>query len=203
MTPALTYDDVWNMYWPEDEFPRLVRKLGGKERWKSCPVSFLEMKLAGVDPYAIVRIAGLYKGDARYQCARLLWKADCAARSLHIFQKTYPSESGPAEAIKAARAFARGAIGESTFRAAQTAAHATARRLSWNTAAWFAAMVATCSEPLVYAVIATGKTVAGVIQYQDNAVMAREAHWQVERLIARMSDNEPEDWPLDWPGEVA
>lgn len=203
MTPALTYDDVKNMYWPEDEFDRIVRKLGGKRRWKSNPVGFSDMALAGVHPYDISRIAECYKGDAGYRCRQLLWRADCAAHSLHIFLKAFPSEKSPVEAIKAARAFARGTIGPDAFRVAQNAAYTTRNCIPQDTAAWHAATASTCSESSIYAVIATGNTVAGVVQYCDNAVFSKEARWQVDRLIARMSENEPEDWPLDWQGEAA
>jgi len=198
MTVTLTYDDVRNMHWPEDEFPRLVRKLGGKKRWKSRPVSFLEMSRAGICPHDITRIAVLYIGNAEYRRRQLLWQADCAAHSLHFFLNALPAENAPVEAIKAARAFARGAIDRDAFHAAQNAVYTTSSHMPWNTAAWYAAHAAACAGMPVNAVIATGNTVAGVIQFQDQNIMKQEAYWQVERLIARMSESEPEDWPLDW-----
>ena len=59
--------------------------------------------------------------DDGYKILRL-WAADCAEHVLPIYEKKYPNDKRPADAIKAARQFARGEITE----AASDAASATA-----------------------------------------------------------------------------
>ena len=104
---------------------------------------------------AMARDAGFSQSDIIWVLSRLarqdkdvdrrlrLWMADCAARVLHIYEKTGSSIS-PRDAITAARQYARGEI----------------------------------------------KAAAGA------AARAAEEAWQLERLIFRMSDDEPDDWPL-------
>ena len=52
--------------------------------------------------------------------------ADCAEHVLHIFERDYPNDKRPREAIEAARAFARGEIDAAAWAAAWSAADAAA-----------------------------------------------------------------------------
>ena len=56
-----------------------------------------------------------------------LFAADCAEHVQHIWLKHYPNDSRPADAIKAARAFARGGLSAAALAAAWAAARAAAR----------------------------------------------------------------------------
>ena len=81
-----------------------------------------------------------------------LFAADCAEHVLHIFLKERPTDSRPADAIKAIRAFARSQITDAArdaasaaaWNAASAAARAAARDAAWNArdAAWAAAWAA-------------------------------------------------------------
>jgi len=88
-----------------------------------------------------------------------LWAADCAEHVLHIFLKERPTDTRPADAIKAARQFARGEITGAAWaaRAAEAAGAARAARAAW--AAWAA-----------------------------GAARAAEEKWQTDRLITYLND---------------
>ena len=98
-----------------------------------------------------------------------LWLTDCAARVLHIYEKTEASDA-PRNAIIAARQYARVAARDAgaAAGAAARAAGAAAGAAAWD-AAWVAARV---------------------------AARAAEEAWQFDRLIAWFSDDEPQVWPL-------
>ena len=55
------------------------------------------------------------------------WAADCAERVLPCFEKEYPEDDRPRQAIDAARAWALGEIKVGEARAAALASHAAAR----------------------------------------------------------------------------
>ena len=138
-----------------------------------------------------------------------LWLTDCAARVLHIYEKTEASDA-PRNAIIAARQYARGEIdrdaraaprdaARAAARDAGAAAGAAARDAAWvaaraaardaardagaaaGTAAWDAAWVAAWDAAWVAARV---------------AARAAEEAWQFDRLIAWFSDDEPQVWPL-------
>ena len=58
------------------------------------------------------------------------WTADCAERSLALFEVEAPSDPRPREAIEAARTFARGGQRNAQLRSAASAAYAAAREVS-------------------------------------------------------------------------
>jgi hypothetical protein len=91
-----------------------------------------------------------------------LFAADCAEHVLPIFLKVRPNDYRPAEAIEAARAYARGEIGA----AAWDAARAAARAAAWD-AAWAAARDAAGDAARAAA---------------WDAAWAAERQWQSERL---------------------
>jgi len=168
---------------------------------------------------AMARDAGFSQSDIIWVLSRLarqdkdvdrrlrLWMADCAARVLHIYEKTGSSIS-PRDAITAARQYARGEIkaaaGAAARAAAGAAAGAAARAAAWDAAgaaagaaaraaAWDAAGAAAWDAARA-AARAAAWDAAGAAA--GAAARAAEEAWQLERLIFRMSDDEPDDWPL-------
>jgi len=70
-----------------------------------------------------------------------LWAADCAERSLHIFEESYPDRR-PRKAIGLARAWARGDIPVSAARGGSSAANTAARTAEQGSPAQDAARAA-------------------------------------------------------------
>jgi hypothetical protein len=68
--------------------------------------------------------------DIQDHQALALWAADCAAHVLPVFEEQRPHDDRPRQAIEAARAWARGAIGVGAARTAAFAAHAAAREVA-------------------------------------------------------------------------
>ena len=66
------------------------------------------------------------KKDPAIERAIRMWLADCAARVLHIYERDYPNDLRPRNAIKAARDFANGKIDDAARDAARAAAWAAA-----------------------------------------------------------------------------
>ncbi|HVE17244.1 MAG TPA: Imm5 family immunity protein [Chthoniobacterales bacterium] len=81
---------------------------------------------------------------ARDRLARL-FACDCAESVLHLYEKDYPEDKRPREAIRVARAFAEGKATREELAAARAAARdaarAAARAAAWD-AAWDAARAA-------------------------------------------------------------
>jgi hypothetical protein len=124
-----------------------------------------------------------------------LWMSDCAARVLHIFEGEQPADLRPREAICAVRAYARGEIDAAAWAATREAAWDAAWAAVWaaaREAAWAAARDA-ASAAAWAAVWAAAREAAWA------AAWDAERNWQFDRLIARMSENDLEDWPLPLP----
>jgi immunity protein 5 of polymorphic toxin system len=62
--------------------------------------------------------------DERDHRTLALWAADCIVHVLRLFEKNYPEDDRPRNAVEAGRAWARGEIATSEARAAAFAAHA-------------------------------------------------------------------------------
>lgn len=152
-----------------------------------------------------------------------LWAADCAAHVLHLFERKRPGDDRPRRAIEAARAGAADA--NNSAKAADWTVFAT--RASWtaqaadtlagrgidNDASWIAAQSA------AWAACAAGAADAAAAAIQASRVVRARVFdtlanddadtrslglsWQHARLVARLSDPEPEDWPLDAGQETA
>lgn len=72
-----------------------------------------------------------------------IWAADCAEKVLPFFEKAYPRDKRPRQAIKAGRDWVRtAAFKMADIRGASLAAHAAAREAKENKAACFAARAA-------------------------------------------------------------
>jgi hypothetical protein len=71
------------------------------------------------------------------------WAADCAERALSFFENAYPTDDRPRKAIEACRAWVdTGVFRMADIRGASLAAHAAARDVKDNGAAFFAAHAA-------------------------------------------------------------
>lgn len=152
MAIGLTYDEVRNLDPCSSSFTRVSKLLGGETAWNGNKIDAAKAREAGCTFDDIVWAASaLARENPDVERRLRLWMADCAARVLHIYEKT-ESSPAPRNAIVAARQFARGEIDAAAWAAAWAAARA---------AAW-----------------------------------AAEEAWQFDRLIAWLSDDEPQDWPL-------
>ncbi|MCJ7712131.1 MAG: hypothetical protein MUQ32_15020 [Chloroflexi bacterium] len=58
-----------------------------------------------------------------------VWAADCAARTLHLFEMQAPNDTRPRQAIDGVRAFARGGMRIGPVRTLAAGAHAAAREV--------------------------------------------------------------------------
>ena len=143
----VTYAEVKALHPCETGLKSAARKLGGVKAWNAKATSFADLRAAGVPFDDLVWLASAMAQENQDIERRLrLWTADCAARVLHIYEKTDKSPA-PRAAIVAARQFARGEISDA------------ARAAAW----------------------------------------AAEEAWQIDRFVARISNDEPEDWPLPSP----
>ena len=218
----VTYTEVKALHPCESGLQFAVKLLGGLKTWNAKPTSFADLRAAGVPPDDLVWLASAMAQKNQDVERRLrLWTADCAARVLHVYEKTGKSPA-PRAAIVAARQFARGEISDvaraAAFDVAWAAAGVADRAAAW-VAAWAAdfdvagaaagesARVAARAAAFDVAWAAAGDAAWDVARAAafDVARAAEEA-WQFDRFVARMSDDEPEDWPLPSPppadGEV-
>jgi hypothetical protein len=145
-----------------------------------------DARAAGVSFENIVWAASAAaRKDAGIECRLRLWVADCAARVLHI-----ANDPRSTAAVVAARQFARGEIDDAALGAAWAAALDAASAAAWaaaSAAAWAAAWAA--GDAAWAAASAAGDAAWA-------AATAAEKLWQFDRLIERLSVNEPEDWPI-------
>jgi hypothetical protein len=110
------------------------------------------------------------------------WAADCAERTLSLFEARAPNDTRPREAIQGVRAFARGEMRIGQVRALSAAAHAAAREVSDPAAVAAAraaghaaavAHMAAHARGVVYAAKA-----AGLAAPHDANAAANEVQWQ-------------------------
>ena len=127
--------------------------------------------------------------DARRVLA--VWAADCADRTLPLFEARAPGDSRPRDAIEGARAFARGELRIGPVRTLAVAAHAAAREVGEPAATAAAraaghaaavAHMASHARGVAYAAIA-----AGLAAPDDPDAVAAEARWQQGHLTPEAS----------------
>jgi hypothetical protein len=208
--PGITYPDLKALRPCDDSLRRVARLLGGAKAWNGNPVTAQQARAAGCTFEDIVWAASSVAcRTPDVERRLLLWLADCAARVLHIYERDVPGDPRVRAAIIAARCFARGEIGAAAVDAAVDAARAAARaavgaaawaaawaaaraaRAAVGAAAWAAAWDA--ARAARAAVGAAGDAAWGAAW---GAVIDAEEARQFDRLVARLSDPEPEDWPL-------
>ncbi len=148
-------------------------------------------------------ISAVARTDKDVERRLRLWLSDCAARVLHIYEKTETSDT-PRKAIIAARLYARGEIGAAARDVAGDAAWAAARDAA-RAAAWDVAGDAARDAAWAAARAAAGAAAwdaAGAAAWDAAGDAAGAAAWdaaeawQFDRLILWLSDEEPADWTL-------
>ncbi len=120
-----------------------------------------------------------------------VWAADCAERTLPLFEAQAPGDSRPRDAIDGVRAFSRGELRIGPVRTLAVSAHAAARdvgdpaataaaRAAGHAAA--VAHMASHARGVAYAAIA-----AGLAAPDDPGAVAKEARWQQGHLTPETS----------------
>jgi hypothetical protein len=121
-----------------------------------------------------------------------VWAADCAERTLSLFEARAPGDTRPREAIDGLRAFARGQMRIGTVRALSAQAHAAAREVGDPAAAAAAraaghaaavAHMAAHARGVAYAAVA-----AGLAAPDDPTAVADEVRWQVRHSSPGVRD---------------
>jgi Imm-5 like putative immunity protein len=112
-----------------------------------------------------------------------VWAADCAERTLWLFEARAPTDTRPRDAIDGLRAFARGEMRIGEVRALAAGAHAAAREIG-DPAAVAAARAAGQAASVAHMVahargVAYAAKAAGLAAPDDPAAVAREAEWQL------------------------
>lgn len=112
-----------------------------------------------------------------------VWAADCAERSLSLFEAQAPSDTRPGDAIDGVRAFTRGEMRIGKVRALSAQAHAAAREVgdpaavAAARAAGHAAAVAHMAAHARGAAAYAAKA-AGLAAARDATAVADELEWQ-------------------------
>jgi hypothetical protein len=209
MAPTLTYEQLLGLKPCKESLDRVCALMGGASTWNGNPVTAQQAREAGATLDDIVWAAATLAGTDRDVERRVrLWMADCAAHVLHLFENERPTDARVRDCIGAARRFALreidtaawdvawAAAWDAAWAATCAAARAAARAAAWGStreahrfasraAAWGVTRAVTRAVPWHAAWTAAW-----------NAAWVLEETWQFDRLIARLSDEEPEDWPL-------
>ncbi len=218
---TLTYDQLIKLD-PCNDRLVVVKKILGGPRKNGKKVTAAQARKAGVPFDDILWAAcSLARKNDDVDRRLRLWKADCAAHVLHIYEKSETSDA-PRKAITAARRHVRGKISEDASAAAGAAAWAAwaagdaARDAAWHDAsaaawaAWGAARAASAAWAAAWAArdaawaaaraasAARGaaRAARGARGARGAAGAAAEKEWQLNRLVAWLSAKEPKDWPL-------
>jgi hypothetical protein len=117
-----------------------------------------------------------------------LFAADCAESVLYLFEKKYPDNKRPRDAIYAARKYANGEISAGGLAAARDAAWAAAWAAARD-AAWAAAWAAAWDAAWAAARDAAGAA-AGAAARAAAWAAARDAAWDAARAAARDAEQQ-------------
>ena len=112
-----------------------------------------------------------------------VWAADCAERTLPLFEAQAPNDTRPRDAIDGLRAFARGELRIGKVRALAARAHAAAREIgdpAAVAAARAAGQAASVAHMAAHASGAAGYAAkaAGLAAPHDPTAVADEVRWQ-------------------------
>ena len=121
-----------------------------------------------------------------------VWAADCAERTLPLFEAQAPTDPRPREAIAGVRAFARGEMRIGPVRALAVEAHAAARDVG-NPAAVAAARAAGHAAATAHMAahargVAYAARAAGLAAADDPTAVADEARWQLDHASPAVRD---------------
>jgi hypothetical protein len=175
MTISLTYAQLKSLKPCADRLKANAATFGPVKN-RTAIVTFQQLKDGGAMFGDLVWLAVAMAND-NPDCKRRLWlwSADCSARVLSVYEK-HETSPAPRNSIITSREFARGEINA----AASAAESDTASAAAWAAAGCTASAAAWAAAGCTAWVAAWGA----------------EETWQFERLVERMSDPEPEDWPL-------
>jgi len=158
-------------------------------------------------PRTIVERATKPPADADYERRLRMWAADCAARALHLIAKHHVDYLEAGQTIIAARNFAKDLIHKThlaQFATLDSRPKTKGKRVSFYMASEVKQAAAMTAQADVHdaaraaaqhacnairsAMLATRRDVGK--QWDD------ELNWQIERLRAWLSDDEPAEWPI-------
>ena len=213
MTFGLTYPQLKALSPCEKEFKAVSKALGGARKWKGNLVTADMARDAGVSFDNILWVASRVAETDKEVARRVRhFAADCAAHVLRLFEDEYPKDDRPRKAIQAARDYAEGKIDDAARVTARSAAGAAgaARDAAWGArAARDAAWDARAARDAAWGAAgdgawgaAWGAACGGRAAARDGAGIAwaaardGEQAWQFDRLIAWLSDDEPEPFPM-------
>lgn len=115
--------------------------------------------------------------------ALAVWAADCAEHVLPFFEREYPKDNRPRKAIEACRAWVRtGVFRMADIRSAALAAHAAAREVKGNDAAFFAARSAGQAVATAHAPGHVTAAADYAVKSANAACITNESEWQYQRL---------------------
>ena len=175
------------------------------EDWSGTALDILRVEdCLAVDRLWVVLREG-WIGDTTLR----LFACDCAERVLPLFEKKFPEDKRPHQAIEVARRYAEGDAADEELRAAQMAAWAVVTEASWAAratgwAADAAAENAACMardavEGVEDAAVVGARSARGAgavratVENAGGATLeearGREAQWQVDALIKRLEGN--------------
>ena len=124
-----------------DQYRHLAEALGGIDAYgKDTPIPLARIIDTNGITDAIWALCACAEESAVVERIARLFAADCAESVLHLYEKEYPKDKRPHNAIQAARDFVNGEITVEEFTAAGDAARAAASA-AWD-AAWAAAWAA-------------------------------------------------------------
>ncbi len=129
-TPSFTYAEIEALNPCTETFQRITTNLGGK--WEDKITARAAVKAGATLSDLIWVVSAL--GDKDIESLLRLWSADCAAHVLHLYEREYPTDMRPRDAIKATRQFTRGQIDDAA-RAAAWAAAGDAAGDAWDAGA--------------------------------------------------------------------
>jgi hypothetical protein len=193
--PTLTYPQLIALSPCKADLSRIERLIGDARTWNGRPVTAAEAVAKGATFDDLIWVASKIARTNKDVERRLrLLAADCAARVLPIFEKVRPDKR-VREYIKIVRRFARGEATQEELDAARAAARA-ARDA--EAAAWDAGDAARAAgDAAARAARAARDARAARAAGAAWAAWDAERAWQLTRLVARLSEAEPGDWPLE------
>jgi hypothetical protein len=118
-----------------------------------------------------------------------IWAADCAERVLPYFERNFPEDNRPREAINAGRAWVKGKLRMVDARKAAFAAHAAARDtgevVTARSAARSAGHAAATAHVPSHAIYAAAYAITAICDATnlDDVAMAKEREWQHQHLL--------------------
>lgn len=145
------------------------------------------------DPrFITIRRGGTLQDEHHHLLA--LWAADCAEHVLHLFEEVQPDDDRPRQAIKMARAWARGEVTMTQSRTAAGHANAAARplrgapRFAAYAAAQAAAVAHVAAHELGAAAYAIKAVQAAAPKGESKPAGQQECRWQRQQLPEAIRD---------------